>query len=77
MEKVLRKEAWTADCMLICLPGIGLVGSLTGELLMESAAENIPLLELYPESLLYVSVTSREGLITPPKITVNKIRTGE
>lgn len=77
LEKVIRKEAWTADCMLICLPGIGLVGSLTGELLMESAVENIPILELYPESLLYVSVTSREGLITPPKITINKISTGE
>ncbi|MEM2929406.1 MAG: PAC2 family protein [Thermoproteota archaeon] len=77
LKKILRNEAWTADCMLVCLPGIGLVGSLTGELLMESAAENIPLLELYPESLLYVSVTSREGLITPPKITVSKIRVGE
>ncbi|MGB9716822.1 MAG: PAC2 family protein [Thermoproteota archaeon] len=77
LEKILRKEAWTADCMLICLPGIGLVGSLTGELFIESATENIPLRELYPEPLLYVSVTSREGLITPPKITVNGIRTGE
>lgn len=77
LEKAVRKEAWAADCMLICLPGIGLVGSLTGELLMESAVENTPILELYPESLLYVSVTSREGLITPPKITVNKIRTEE
>lgn len=63
--------------MLVCLPGIGLVGSLTGELFMESAVENTPLLELYPESLLYVSVTSREGLITPPKITVSRIRTGD
>lgn len=77
LEKVLRNEAWNAECMLICLPGIGLVGSLTGELLLESAAESIPLLELYPESLLYVSVTSREGLIAPPKITVSRIRTGE
>jgi len=77
LEKILRKEAWTADCMLICLPGIGLVGSLTGELFIESATENIPLRELYPEPLLYVSVTSREGLITPPKITVSRIRTGE
>lgn len=77
LEKALRKETRTADCLLVCLPGIGLVGSLTGELLMESAVENIPLLELYPESLLYVSVTSREGLIIPPKITISRIRTDD
>lgn len=60
--------------MMICLPGIGLVGSLTGELLTESAFENTPVLEFYPESLLYVSVASKEGLIALPKISVNKIR---
>lgn len=63
--------------MLICLPGIGLVGSLTGEFFVESASENTPLLELYPESLLYVSAASKEGLISPPKITVNKIHVRE
>lgn len=77
LEKVLKNTAGTADCMLVCLPGIGLVGSLTGELFIESASEKASLLELYPESLLYVSASSKEGLISPSKITVNKIRVNE
>ncbi|MEM2607821.1 MAG: PAC2 family protein [Thermoproteota archaeon] len=63
--------------MMICLPGIGLVGSLTGELFAESAFENTPFIELYPESLLYVSVASRGGLIALPKISVNRVRLKE
>ncbi|MEM2087673.1 MAG: PAC2 family protein [Thermoproteota archaeon] len=77
LKKVLKNMAGTADCMLICLPGIGLVGSLAGELFMEAASEISPLLEFYPESLLYVSGASKEGLISPPKITVNKIHLPE
>jgi proteasome assembly chaperone (PAC2) family protein len=77
LKKVLKNTAGTADYMLVCLPGIGLVGSLTGELFIESASENFSLLELYPESLLYVSAASKEGLISPPKITVNKIHIRE
>lgn len=77
LGKVLKNTAGTADCMLVCLPGIGLVGSLTGEFFIESASEKAPLLELYPESLLYVSASSKEGLISPPKITVNKISVSE
>ncbi|MGQ9596978.1 MAG: PAC2 family protein [Thermoproteota archaeon] len=63
--------------MLVCLPGIGLVGSMVGELFMESASQITPILELYPNSLLYVSVTSRDGLISIPKITINKINMNE
>ncbi|MEM2414417.1 MAG: PAC2 family protein [Thermoproteota archaeon] len=77
LKKVLNNRMGTADCMMICLPGIGLVGSLTGELLTESASENTPVLEFYPESLLYVSVASKEGLIALPKISVNKVRLRE
>ncbi|MCS7139033.1 MAG: PAC2 family protein [Crenarchaeota archaeon] len=73
LKKVLDNKLETADCMIICLPGIGLVGSLTGELFIESASEKNTLLELYPESLLYVSVASRDGLMALPKISVNNI----
>jgi proteasome assembly chaperone (PAC2) family protein len=77
LKKVLNSRTGTADCMIVCLPGIGLVGSLTGELLTESAFENTPVVEFYPESLLYVSVASKEGLIALPKISVNKVRLRE
>jgi proteasome assembly chaperone (PAC2) family protein len=77
LKRVFENRAGVADCMMICLPGIGLVGSLTGELFSESASEKVSLLDLYPESLFYVSVASKEGLIALPKITVNKIHLPE
>ncbi|MEM2611449.1 MAG: PAC2 family protein [Thermoproteota archaeon] len=73
LKKVLDNKFEAADCMMICLPGIGLVGSLTGELFIESASEKTTLLELYPESLLYVSVASKDGLIALPRISVNRV----
>jgi len=74
LKRILNDRPESTDCMMICLPGIGLVGSLTGELFSQSAFENTPLLELYPESLLYMSVASKDGLITLPKISVNMVR---
>ncbi|MGQ9479216.1 MAG: PAC2 family protein, partial [Thermoproteota archaeon] len=52
---------------------IGLVGSLTGTLFIELASESSIVSEFYPESLLYVSITSREGLIRIPKILITRV----